>query len=123
MTGVLLPNGGFYTSEQRTHSPETVDSGGVTRGASPNPQATREITKLIRVGGKLGTLGVLHGATTEAQAHWWHVARPGTIGRPDPLTRMTFATSLCRRNIATNGYASDFRPPDGALCPACKELL
>lgn len=90
-----------------------------------NPSA-RPITKLIRVGGpggKLATLGVLHGAVTAAQAHWWHVARPGTIGVPDPLTRMTFATSFCRRNIVTNGYASDFTPPDGALCPACKEQL
>ncbi len=83
----------------------------------------RRITKLIRVGGKLATLGVLHGAVTNTQAHWWHVARPGTIGHPDPLTRMTFATALCRRNIVTNGYAADFHPPDGALCPACKELL
>lgn len=86
----------------------------------------KPLTKLIRVGGvngRLATLGVLHGAISNAQMKWWHIARPGTIGHPDPLTRMTFATSLCRRNIVTNGYASDFAPADGVLCPACKEQL
>ncbi len=106
-------------SAERTFSPEGSNAEtGVTRGLSPNPEATRRLTKLIRVGGKLATLGVSLG-----QMRWWHVARPGTIGHPDPLTRMTYATSLCRRNIVTNGYASDFAPADGVLCPACREQL
>lgn len=117
-------NRGVILSPERTHSPEGSNAEArVTTGLSPNPEATRRITKLIRVGGKLATLGVLHGAVTENQSKWWHIARPGTIGHPDPLTRMTYATSLCRRNIATNGYASDFTPADGVLCPACREQL
>ena len=97
---------------------ETAD----LRPTEAHPRA-RSLVKLIRVGGKLATLGVLHGAVTAEQAKWWHVARPGTVGHPDPLTRMTFATALCRRNIVTNGYASDFAPPDGTMCPACKAQL
>lgn len=115
---------GVILSPERTHSPEGVNGeAGVTKGLSPNPEVTRRLTTLIRVGGKLATLGVLHGAVTANQSKWWHIARPGTIGHPDPLTRMTFATSLCRRNIVTNGYASDFTPPAGVLCPGCREQV
>lgn len=98
------------------------------------PPETREaherkrLTKLLRVGGKLAVLGVEDGPRSMG---WWHVARPGTWNTPQGLSGqmnqqgsdLAYATALCGRTIVTNGYASDFRPPDGLLCPACAERL
>lgn len=93
---------------------------------SPTEAANREavpVTKLIRMGGKLALLGVLAGPADNTTMRWWHVARHGTVGARDALTGLAYATSLCRRNIVTNGYCSDFTPPTGSLCPACHEQL
>lgn len=86
-----------------------------------------KITKLIRVGGKLAVLGVEDGP---ASMTWWHVARPGTYGSPQGISGtecqgddLVHGKALCGKSIVTNSYASDFRPPDGSLCPACKEQI
>lgn len=90
--------------------------------------AQRELTNLIRVGGRLAVLGVEDGRRAMG---WWHVAQPGTWDAPqgDPGAsdqegrNLTYATSLCKRRIVSNGYAADWRPPKGQLCPACTEQV
>jgi hypothetical protein len=103
----------------------------VILGAKPETEAqaqAKQTQKLIRYGGRLAVLGVEDGPLAMG---WWHVAAPGSW---DPVqdnsgTGLTFARSICfdehgrHRRIAVNGYAADFRPPDGALCPACRERL
>ena len=82
--------------------------------APPKPQP------LAKVGGKLAVLGVaLNGSK------WWHIARPGSYNAPQGsgMEMIAYATSLCDRTIATNGYAADFRPAETVLCPACRERL
>lgn len=96
-------------------------------GAGPESvqrQSQRRITKLIRVGGKLAVLGVDPSSRASATG-WWHVASPGTWDAPQENTgwQLTYATSLCRKTVVTNGYAADFRPADNVLCPGCKERL
>lgn len=96
-------------------------------GAGPESverQMQKRITKMIRYGGKLAVLGV--DPTSKAAAlSWWHIARPGTWDAPQDNsgTGLTYGTSLCRRQIVTNGYAADFAPLEGSLCPACREQL
>jgi hypothetical protein len=87
----------------------------------------RRLTKLLRVGGKLAVLGVEDGRRAMG---WWHVARPGTWGAPQGLSGtqcegddLTHAKALCGLTVVTNGYAVDWRPPDGTLCPACREQM
>lgn len=87
----------------------------------------KQLTKLIRVGGRLGVLGVEEGPNSML---WWHVARPGTFAAPQGLSGtecqgddLVHARALCGKTIVTNGYAADFRPADGALCPGCREQL
>lgn len=87
----------------------------------------KRLTKLLRVGGKLAVLGVEDGRRAMG---WWHVARPGTWDAPQGLSGtpcegddLVHAKALCGRIVVTNGYAADWRPPDGVLCPACKEQL
>lgn len=83
----------------------------------------RHRQKLARVGGKLAVLGLA--VDDPHRSHWWHVARPGSWDAPQGsgMQMVTYATSLCRRTIATNGYAADFVPARDALCPACAEQL
>lgn len=91
--------------------------------------ARKRLTKLIRVGGKLAVLGVEDNPLTAMDK--WHVVRPGSYSIPQGLSGtacegddLSYAKSMCGlTRIVTNGYASDFRPPDGALCPACAEQL
>lgn len=77
------------------------------------------ITKLLRSGGTLAVLGV-----AEGDPRLWHVCRPGislpilSSGGGDGLR---VGRALCGREVMTNGYAADFKPPDGALCAACAE--
>lgn len=94
---------------------------------TPQRAARQRLTKLLRVGGKLAVLGVEDGPKAMG---WWHVARPGSYGAPQGLSGtecqgddLVYGRSLCGRTIVTNGYASDFKPPDGALCPGCRERL
>ena len=89
----------------------------------------KQLTNLIRVGGKLAVLGVEDrpGAAMGA----WHVCRPGTWSAPqgnsggsDQEGRdLTYAKALCGRRIVSNGYASDQRPPGGLPSPGCAEQL
>jgi hypothetical protein len=103
---------------------------GATLLGTPDTEVRRNrkrLTKLLRVGGKLAVLGVEDGRRAMG---WWHVARPGTWATPQGLSGtacegddLTYAKALCGRAIVTNGYAADWRPPDGTLCPACREQL
>src|SRR5580765_3000088 len=106
-------------------------SGVVILGSPPDTlerHQRKQLTKLLRVGGKLAVLGVEDGRRAMG---WWHVARPGTYGAPQGNSweadqegaNLVYGRSLCNRTIVTNGYAADWRPPDGALCPGCKERL
>lgn len=89
----------------------------------------RQMTKLIRVGGKLAVLGVED--RPHAAMGWWHVARPGSYAAPQGNSwgpdqegaNLVYGRGMCGRIIVTNGYAADFRPPDGSLCPACREQI
>jgi hypothetical protein len=78
------------------------------------------LAQLIRVGGKLAVLGVEDGRRAMG---WWHVVRPGSAGPPDSVTGLTYGKALCKRTVVSNGYASDWRPPQGTLCPACAEQV
>lgn len=100
----------------------------LTKPDTAENHARKRLTKLIRVGGKLGVLGVEDGPLA---MQWWHVCRPGTWNTPQGLSGQTdqqgadlaYAKALCGKRVVTNSYASDFRPPDGSLCPACREQL
>lgn len=104
-------------------------SGAVLLG-TPDTAARHErqqLTNLIRVGGKLAVLGVEDGLRAMGK---WHIARPGSYSAPQGLSGtqcqgddLTYAKALCGRRIVTNGYAADWRPPKGLLCPACAEQL
>jgi hypothetical protein len=88
----------------------------------------KQLTNLIRVGGRLAVLGVEEGAKAMG---WWHVVRPGTYSIPqgDPGAsdqegrNLTHGKALCGLTVVSNGYAADWRPPAGQLCPACSEQL
>lgn len=89
----------------------------------------KQLTNLIRVGGKLAVLGVEDGRRAMG---WWHVVRPGTFNTPISNSwgpdqqgdNLVYGKSLCgKTNIISNGYPADWRPPKGTLCPACSELL
>ena len=90
--------------------------------------ARKQLTQLIRVGGKLAVLGVEDGRRAMG---WWHVCRPGSWTAPQAVALhgdaegrdLAYARSLCGRVVVTNGYAADWRPPAGVLCPACAEQL
>jgi hypothetical protein len=91
--------------------------------------ARKQLTNLIRVGGKLAVLGVED--RPGAAMGWWHVVRPGTYSMPQGNSGgtdqqgadLTYAKAMCGRRVVSNGYASDHRPPKGVLCPACEEQL
>ncbi len=90
--------------------------------------ARKQLTNLIKVGGKLAVLGVEDGARAMG---WWHVCRPGTWDAPQGLSGqpdqqgddLVYAKALCGRRVVSNGYQADWRPPPGVLCPACSEQL
>jgi hypothetical protein len=84
------------------------------------------ITKMLRVGGRLAVLGIAN-LNGEPDISRWHVMQPGTWTAPQiggaGNAGLTVGRTLCGRHAQTNGYAQDYRPPDGALCPACSERL
>jgi hypothetical protein len=90
--------------------------------------AAKQLTNLIRVGGKLAVLGVEEGARARG---WWHVLRPGSFtppqglsGAPDQEGRnLCHGRALCGLIVVSNGYSSDWKPPVGQLCPACAEQI
>lgn len=77
--------------------------------------------QLLREGLKLAVLGV--DDSFGGDRRWWHVVKPGSYSTPQLAgsENLAHGTALCGRVVATNGYPSDFRPPIGSLCPACKE--
>lgn len=101
----------------------------LTKPDTAEAHARKQLTNLIRVGGKLAVLGVED--RPQSAMGWWHVARPGSHGAPQGNSwgpdqegaNLVYGKSLCGRRIVTNGYCSDFRPPAGSLCPACAERL
>lgn len=90
--------------------------------------ARKQLTNLIRVGGKLAVLGVEEGRRASG---WWHVLRPGTYSAPQGNSwgpdqegnNLTHGKALCGRVVVSNGYAVDWRPPPGTLCPACRDQI
>ena len=91
--------------------------------------ARKQLTNLIRVGGRLAVLGVED--SPHAAMGKWHVCRPGTWSTPqgnsggsDQEGRdLTYAKALCGRRVVSNGYPADFKPPVGLLCIGCNERL
>jgi hypothetical protein len=89
----------------------------------------KQLTNLIRVGGKLAVLGVED--RPGAAMGWWHVCRPGTWNQPQGNSGagdqegddLTYARAMCGRRVVSNGYAADWRPPQGVLCPSCAEQI
>lgn len=76
------------------------------------------MAKLLRVGRRLAVLGV----DIDRPTGPWHIVKPGSFTPALGADHgKTIGTSLCGRYAITNGYAADFTPPDGALCPACSE--
>ena len=91
--------------------------------------AKKQLSNLIRVGGRLAVLGVEDNARAMG---WWHVMQPGSFGAPQGNSwgpdaegaNLVYGKSLCGKiNIVSNGYAADWRPPKGKLCPACAERI
>lgn len=88
----------------------------------------RQLSNLIRVGGRLAVLGVEDGRRAMG---WWHVLLPGTFNAPQGNSwgpdqqgaNLTYGQALCGRTVVSNGYAADWRPPAGSLCPACAERI
>lgn len=80
--------------------------------------------KLLSVGGRLAVLGVAN-LNGEPDLSRWHVMAPGTWSAPQiggaHNAGIVVGRTICGRRAHTNGYAADFKPPDGALCPACAE--
>jgi hypothetical protein len=105
-------------------------SGAVLLGTADSAEshARKQLTTLIRVGGRLAVLGVEEGARAFG---WWHVMQPGTFVAPqgDPGAsdqegrNLSHGQAMCGRVVVTNGYAADWRPPRGQLCPACAERI
>lgn len=93
-------------------------------GTSATTAGARQTTKLIRQGFKLAVLGCEEPSPERPNTlRWWHIVRPGSYNVPALGERLTYGRSLCRKTVVSNGYAADWRPPEGQLCPACNEQL
>lgn len=76
--------------------------------------------KLLTVGRRLAVLGVI----AEDLGGPWHVMKPGRHAIPQVGDAgKTVGVTMCKRWAITNGYSADFAPPDGQLCPACREQM
>lgn len=83
------------------------------------------ITKLMRIGHQLAVLGMIEpvaGVNPKA-LEYWHFVKPGSYSIPSLGEKLSHGTAVCGRTVVTNGYASDFTPPDGSICPACAEQM
>lgn len=103
---------------------------GPLRPANPSMKA---VTRLRKVGGQLAVYGYREAPTpgaSKAQANRQlaraHIVNPGTYTVPQvpnhPMageSGLAHATALCGTPVVTNGYASDFTPPELELCPVC----
>lgn len=83
-------------------------------------------TNLVRVGGRLAVLGIGTNAEgTVNDTRFWHVMNPGTWNTPivggAHNAGLTVGRTLCGRHAWSNGYAADWKPPEGSMCPACAE--
>jgi hypothetical protein len=45
------------------------------------------------------------------------------VGSYEEGANLVYGKALCGQTVVTNGYAADWRPPQGTLCPACAEQL
>lgn len=108
-----------------------MDLSGAVLLTKPDTQerhVRKRLTTLIRVGGRLAVLGVEDGL--RAQGHW-HILRPGSFAAPQGNSwgpdqegaNLVYGKALCGKTVVSNGYAADWRPPPGVLCPACNEQL
>lgn len=111
-----------------------VEGAGVEDGPQrPAYPAMRTVTRLRRVGGRLAVYGYREAPTkgaTRAQASKQlaraHIVNPGSYTVPQipnhPMageSGLAHARALCGAPVVTNGYASDFTPPELELCPVC----
>lgn len=99
----------------------------------PANQGMRKVTQLRRIGGKLAVYGYREAPTpgaTRAQANRQlktaHIVNPGSFTVPQipnhPMagnSGLSHGRALCGIPVVTNGYASDFTPPEWVLCPVC----
>lgn len=100
----------------------------LTKPDTAENHARKQLTNLIRVGGKLAVLGVEDGLKSMGE---WHVCRPGTWSTPQGNSGqgdqqgsdLTYAKALCGKTVVSNGYAADWRPPMGLLCGGCREQI
>ena len=116
-------------TEPGVESAPAVEAG-PHRPATPALQA---VTQLRRVGGKLAVYGYREAPTVgatrkqaERQLARAHIVNPGTYTVPQVANHpmagesgLAHATALCGIAIVTNGFASDFTPPELELCPVC----
>jgi len=83
-----------------------------------------DTVKLLEVGRRLAVLGCeVPTPTRPTTFRWWHVVQPGSYSIPQVGDTLTYGKSVCGKVVATNGYAADYRPPEGELCPKCSERL
>lgn len=100
----------------------------LSRPDTAEVHARKQLTNLIRTGGKIAVLGV---EDDRRAMGWWHVLRPGSFAAPQGNSwepdqdgaNLVYGRALCGRTVVSNGYAADWRPPQGTLCPACAEQL
>lgn len=78
--------------------------------------------RLIKRGGRLVALGAVANDPRR-----WHVIAGGVsapvLGPATGGDGLRIGRALCGREVMTNGYPADFRPPESQLCSACSERI